>query len=388
MANMFGSLAMLLFALSTPLAASAETGQMEHNRPAAGEPANPNASDDARKLLKFLYHLNRNSWSGGVILGQQIGTPVDAVDNATEVTSYAHVIEGLYEATGKWPGLVGLDYESGQDFTVDEIKAANKLLKDYWNAGGLVTVGFTPNNPWGKHRNWKDINTEKPDKAVDLNQLLPGGSKRAEWLAKLDTVAAGLADLSGAGVVVLFRPMQEMNQNVFWWAKNTAASPPRDTPHETYKAVFRDMFDYFTYAKGLNNLLWVFSPGVNNAWSSFPYPGDEYVDIVAGTYYTEGGKDKYGYPAAPGYEDFLSYSTKAIGQAEWGKGDWSADRQGKFDTRRFLDEVEKNFPKLPYFMVWTNWPDMKMAIVDNLYAYELMHDPRAICRGDPRLNWR
>lgn len=94
---------------------------MEHHRPTAGEAANANASDDAR-----------NSWSGGAIPGQQIGLPVDTVDNTPEVARYTPVVEGLYEANGQWSGLVGLDYEGGQDFTVDKIKAAGKLLKNYW----------------------------------------------------------------------------------------------------------------------------------------------------------------------------------------------------------------------------------------------------------------
>lgn len=368
--------------------AAPETRPIDHRQTAPGEPANPSASDDAHKLLKFLYNLNRDQWSGGAIVGQQIGNPEQAVGDESEVRSYTHVIEGLHRATGKWPALVGQEYEYDRSFTLDEIKAANKNLKDHWSKGGLVTVGFAPTNPWGKAQDWSDINTTKPDKAVDLNQLLPGGSKRAEWLAKLDIIAAGLADLRDAGVVVLFRPMMEMNQIVFWWGKNTDAKPPRNFPHHAYKAVFRDMFDYFTHNKGLNNLLWVFSPGVSNQWSSYPYPGDAYVDIVAGTYYSDGGVDQYGLSASPGYDDFLSYRNKAIGQGEWGKGDWSDDRQGKFDNRALVNEVSNNFPRLSYFMVWTNWKGMKMAIVDNQHASELMNDSRAICRGDPRLNWR
>lgn len=368
--------------------ANIETRQVDDRQTAAGEPADSNASEDARKLLKFLYNLNRANWSGGVIIGQHIGNPVQAVAGEPVVNSYGHVIEGLYRATGKRPALIGLEYQDARSFTLDEIKAANRLLKDYWDNGGLVTIGFTPTNPWGKAQDWSDINTQKPDKTIDLNQLLPGGNKRTEWLAKLDTIAAGLQDLRDAGVVVLFRPMKNMNQNLYWWAKNTDANPPRDFPHEAYKALYRDMFDYFTHTKGLHNLLWVFSPTVSDAWSSFPYPGDAYVDIVAGTYFTNGGIDEYGLPAAPGYKDFLSHSNKAIGQAEWGKRDWSGGRLSNFDTRRFLDEVSKNFPKISYFMVWTSWKDMKMAIVDNLRVFETMHDPRAICRGDPRLNWR
>jgi hypothetical protein len=52
------------------------------------------------------------------------------------------------------------------------------------------------------------------------------------------------------------------------------------------KDLWRLMFETFE-AKGLNNLIWVWTAEPNdNAW----YPGDEYVDIV--------GRDVYGKPAA------------------------------------------------------------------------------------------
>jgi mannan endo-1,4-beta-mannosidase len=352
-------------------------------------PIAPNLSIDVPKLRNYLYNLNRNGWSGGVIVGQQIGTPELTVSNESVFGSYAHVIEGLYKVSGRVPGLIGVEYEYSRTYTLAELKAANVILKKYWNCGGIITIGWSPTNPWGTAQNWSDINTIKPSDA-DLNQLLQGGNKRAMWLAKLDGIAAGLQDLRDAGVVVLFRPMQEMNNTVFWWGKNinTNGQAPGNFPHEDYKKVWIDMHDYLTNTKGLNNLLWVFSPAVRSSFSSFPYPGDEYVDIVAGTYYSDGGIDQYNSPSLPGYNDFLSYSTKAIGQAEWGRDVWSASVQGNFDYRIYLNEVTTKYPKLPFFMIWANWQGVKMAIVDNMYASEFMNDPRAICRGDERLNWR
>jgi mannan endo-1,4-beta-mannosidase len=352
-------------------------------------PIQPDITNDVVKLRNYLYNLNRNNWSGGVIIGQQVGTPELVVGDKTSFGSYKHVIEGLYEVSGKKPGLIGVEYEYTRTYSPAELKGANVILKKHWNCGGIVTVGWSPTNPWGTAQDWSDINTTKPTNA-DLNELLPGGSKRGMWLAKLDNIAEGLKDLKEAGVVVLFRPMQEMNNTVFWWAKNvnTNGQAPGNFPHDDYKKVWIDMYNYLTNTKALNNLLWVFSPAVRQSFSSFPYPGDAYVDIVAGTYYTDGGIDQYGSPALPGYNDFLAYSNKAIGQAEWGRDVWNASVQGDFDYRKYLDEVSKNYPKLPFFMIWGNWQGVKMAIVDNMYAKEFMNDPRSICLGDPRLKWR
>jgi hypothetical protein len=38
-----------------------------------------------------------------------------------------------------------------------------------------------------------------------------------QWLEQLDLIAEGLLELKAAGVVVLWRPFQEMNGGWFWW---------------------------------------------------------------------------------------------------------------------------------------------------------------------------
>jgi mannan endo-1,4-beta-mannosidase len=140
-------------------------------------------------------------------------------------------------------------------------------------AGGLVTISLAPLNPW--------VNDE-----TDIAKGV-----RAAWMRKLDRVAGALAELRDAGVVALFRPMQEMNGNWYWRGMSSHPSDPGP-----YFRVYRHMRDYFENEKKLNNLLWVYSPNAtlgqdsSSSWMRSvgrAYPGNDYVDIVAGTNYDD-----------------------------------------------------------------------------------------------------
>ena len=56
---------------------------------------------------------------------------------------------------------------------------------------------------------------------------------------------------------------------------------------ETFKNIWKDMFNYLTNIKNLHNILWVYSPDQSRANPSRYYPGDSYVDIVALDVYTD-----------------------------------------------------------------------------------------------------
>ena len=96
-------------------------------------------------------------------------------------------------------------------------------------------------------------------------------------MQELDLIAAGLQELKDAGVVVLWRPFHEMNGDSFWWG----AKDP-----DTFIKVWRHMFDYFSKTKGLDNLLWVYSPNHGNKTAAY-YAGDHYVDLVGLDAYTD-----------------------------------------------------------------------------------------------------
>ena len=180
------------------------------------------------------------------------------------------------------------------------------------------------------------------------------------WMRQLDDLADGLQVLQTAGVVVLWRPLHEMNGGWFWWG----AQEPKD-----FVAVWRQLFDYFTEVKGLHNLIWVYSPnhGVNAADY---YPGDAYVDLT--------GIDAYTDDIDPnGIRGYIGVSTinKPFGFTEFGPHG-AENPPGDFDYRKFLAGLADHFPRSRFFLSW----DGKWNPAENLFAREFYNDARVITR--------
>jgi mannan endo-1,4-beta-mannosidase len=329
-------------------------------------------SAGARKVFAYLARLS-NGAEPGVVIGQACRNMWLICDDAR----FQESVVALHDQSGKWPGIIDVSYDGTRVYPAGELSRANQeRIIPYARAGGLVSVSWGPINPWGSdpQNGWADIATKFP--GADLRALLPGGAKRLYWLGQLDRVATALAELRDAGVVVLWRPMQEMNCDYFWWAREE---------HTVYAKLWRDMFDYFTSVKGLNNLLWVFAPGDDPMLSSsYPYadnyPGAEYVDIIAPTSYRND-------LVFGGYHDALKYG-KPIALSEYGPSAVASDlgADGSFDDRLYIKRLAGAYPRIAYFISWNSWEGVKMSLADNLYANELMNDPRVITRDE--IAWR
>ena len=142
--------------------------------------------------------------------------------------------------------------------------------------------------------------------------------------------ADGLKELQDANVVVLWRPFHEMNGGWFWWGGKD--------PDEFIR-VWRHMFDYFTKTKGLDNLLWVYGPTTARTrprttpatttwtWSAWtPTP-------TSSTAAHQRLRRIIRLPKPFGFTEFGPHGPQ--------------NPPGDYDYRRFLDGVEKNFPRRP-----------------------------------------
>jgi len=108
-------------------------------------------------------------------------------------------------------------------------------------------------------------------------ELLTDGSKiNNRWKAMMDEVAGYLQQLEHKGVEVMFRPLHEMNQGVFWWGGRPGENGTRKLYQITH--------DYLTKTKGLSNLIWVWDIqdfGTLENDAVVYNPGDEYWDVAA-----------------------------------------------------------------------------------------------------------
>jgi mannan endo-1,4-beta-mannosidase len=358
---------------------------------------NPNAHETTKAVLRYIAHLSENP-SGGVLSGQSCGHTVN-IYKPDDIMGYARMTEKLYQTTGQYPAIIALDYEHDKICKSDEISKANQVLIKYWNEGGLVAVGISPQNPWLNDESdlennpgeWTLTRTDKLTKEqlemINLNDLInPEKSVYRVWRRKLDRIAAGLKELQDAGVVVLFKPIQEMNGSWFWWGVLSHKDDP-----SPYVNLYRDMYNYFTKEKGLNNIIWMFSPvnitsNYNNAdirivpqmWN---YPGDDYVDIIAPTAYNNSLD-------IAGYTDLIS-TGKPLAMAEFGPD--HKDNHGEFDNTKYIKKISSDYPGFAFWISWHDWSNgdgtnTYMSLIGNKNTSELMQNSMVLTKED--VNWK
>lgn len=347
-----------------------------------GKPANPNASAATRNLLRWLALLPSQAPARHVLVGQN-------VSDLGSATEYPDQVDGLGTATGKYPAIVSLAIEPPYDrFHLPlQIQEAETRARAHWKAGGIPLLKWALYNPW-------TILNGNDQTNVDIPGLLnPAASAPAtqarnqtahdNLLAWMTQVGDALARLQQEGVVVMFRPISEMNGAWFWWGHRSYAD---------YTALWNFLFDYFTTTRGLNNLIWVYESastehapafvGAGSSASDYYYPGDDRVDAMCHNLYDadwvlpwDANRIHARYPKIYG-----------IPQA----GPDHANRTGTFDNLTYLNRTEAALPRSSFFIVWNSFNGtdpvtgvsayQRIAIVDNARATELMNHPSVFTR--------
>jgi mannan endo-1,4-beta-mannosidase len=360
----------------------------------AQPPQTANRHATARAVAVHRYLLFLTCGRGpvdGVVSGQNVGHGAQAADTSG-LLGYPRLVDQLAEQTGHHVGVVGVDYEHDFIFTPAQLSVANQVLVGHARRGGLVTVNWSPQSPWlndesdipGNPGVWTNTRTDNGQlDGVHLTDLFdPATAAGRVWQRKLTRIADALTELRDAGVVVLWRPMQEMNGFWFWWGTTLQ---PDDA--SIYIRLWRGMFQYFTQVRHLNNLLWVYSPSAfppdpadqvasNIRDAQWSYPGSDYVDVVAGTSYNDD-------LLIPNYQDYLRLP-EVIGEAEYDEGLLGAhDRNGDLDTTLYASRLRADYPAVAYWVSWHDFPwsateTAHLALVSNLRATDLLNDPYVI----------
>jgi hypothetical protein len=203
------------------------------------------------------------------LLGQhdkENATPSDATGRVTAMAGHAPAF---------WEGDFG--FGKNADARAQMIAEA----KAQWAAGAVVGLMYHACPPTrDEHCAWPDIGVKGRSAQLTDAQFAelttPGTPLYEAWIHRLDALAAYLQQLRAAGVGVVFRPLHEMNQCVFWWACHKG-------PNGSAR-LYQITHDYLVKDKGLDNLVWVYSVQDFATLGSdlgeySPGPGD--FDIVA-----------------------------------------------------------------------------------------------------------
>ncbi len=222
--------------------------------------SNPNAAAQTVKLYDYICDTYKTS----VISGQQ---------ESTWMGSEQYEFEYIFDKTGKYPAIRGLDYMN------DDFDGVNRRAKEWYERGGIVTICWHCGSDFSG--SWSEsMNTE----IEDWDKALTEGTPEYEKLIKgMDKGAEALKELEAEGIPVIWRPFHELDGKWFWWGKGGP---------ENFKKLWKIMYDRYTNYHGLDNLIWVCGFSGNGKGYDKWYPGDEYVDIAGADSYSDGSNAK------------------------------------------------------------------------------------------------
>lgn len=301
---------------------------------------------DAVKEVRALYYNLQQLSQDHILFGHQddlaYGVHWEAETGRSDVR----------ETGGSYPGVFGWDvsklgkYPHNID-TVD-FKKMRKWIIEAYKMGGVNTISWHMDNLSSGGDSW--------DTSESVVHILPGGKDHAAFVARLDLFADFVEKLKAGfifrrPVPIIFRPFHEHTGGWFWWGAESC------TP-EQYKALWRFTVEYLRDEKGLQNLLYAYSPDVfrDKAHYLERYPGDEYVDIL--------GLDDYHDVGAHGDPAMLTKRLRMVVELAEEKGKIAALTETGFEAIPRADwwtEVLLKYiagdpvaRRIAYLLVWRN----------------------------------
>lgn len=327
------------------------------SRPA--QPANTHATPEARAFLSYLAALPTLP-SNRVLVGQVV------TDTAAD---YSNQVVALAQQTGRWPAMLGVVYDMINGPINHPV--ITPYSTNWWNMGGVVHVQWNPDNPWNGQFSGNTNNIDFPA------LFTPGSPSHTNYIAFMDEVAVGLKQLGDAGLVVLFRPLNECNSKDNWFQRRA---------RDEYIPLYRWTFDYLAKSQGLNHVLWVYD-ALNNPHQSVPvtyfYPGDDVVDVF--------GVNVYDDDWVPAFDlDRLSRDyPKPLAIPEGGA--FTVSNRTTFTNLTYILAASNHFPRLSYFSIYNSFPighnaSNYYSLVHNIGASNLFDHPWIVTREE--LAWR
>ena len=226
-------------------------------------PATPNASQQAKNLLCYVYSVYGNH----VLSGQQETSWSNPAGDISWYTS-----NGM-----KYPAILGGDflYSDGGGATSETTTTSRAIA--YWKAGGITMIRYHMGMPPNAD-SYENSMLTPSGSSFFTNVITSGTAENTSFVAKLDYIAYQINVMKTSNVPVLLALFHETQSNGwFWWSKGTGAQ---------FVALWQYAFKYLTTTKGLNNIVWLmpFSGSPSSAY----FPGKTYVDVSGGDTYGTG----------------------------------------------------------------------------------------------------
>ena len=283
-------------------------------------PVNPNASDEVKEVLEFLYRIR----------GEKIISGIHNELYSNKWTDY------IIDNTGKKPGLWGSDFRFGE-FVQYRQQMTDEAIRQWKEEHVLITIMYHATRPMDPIDGiWRDADTNEGVQGnltdEQWEQLVtPGTEIHKQWLVHIDTVAEYLKQMRDANVPILWRPYHEMNGGWFWWGKKEGENG--------FVKLWKMMFDRYVNHHELNNLIWVWNPNAPHDTADdyhLYFPGHDYVDVLATDIYRKDYKQAH-------HDDLLEIAgRKPIAIGETGP----------------MISIDSLMKHQPYYVWYMGWRDL------------------------------
>lgn len=302
------------------------------------------AASPSDKLFKRLKKIQKRTWNA-----YMFGHQDDTFYGLT--WSWDKERSDTKELVGDYPAVMGFDLggiEMADKKNLDSVpftRIEEEIIAQH-ERGGIVTVSWHPRNPLTGGNAW-DVTSKEVVKSI-----LPGGKENAKfklWMQRVGDFLSRLKTSKGEAVPVIFRPWHENNGSWFWWGHDLCTD-------SEYKALWNMLQDYLVKERGLDNLLWSYSPNLDGGWNLRRwyerYPGDDRVSLIGEDAYQWGTEKEYVTALRADLEFISVYAGnhgKLYALTECG---YKNNPDATWFTRVFKKLVD-NF-EISYFLLWRN----------------------------------
>ncbi len=324
----------------------------------SSSPVDKNATEAVKQMYTFLY----DNFGNKTISGMMTGDMSSANGNVTLHDD----IKAVYQASGKYPALIGFDFifatgrTENEGWCKDYTRKAVDLAKDTYRRGGIPAFTWHWHDP---SRKTDSFRTE--DSSINISDALnnDGSWNTSSELYRniihdIDIIADYFLELQRLNMACIFRPLHEASGGWFWWGRDKVAS--------NFVKLYQLIFDEMTNVKGVHNVLWVWNAGTEDAdWN----PGDDYYDIVSADIYNS----SYDYSSNSSTFAKLKLLTK-------GKKIIALSENGPIPD---IDKQAEEEAMWSWWMPWYNtWDGNFVNQTSNSEWQKCMNDPRVITLED------
>ncbi len=230
-----------------------------------------NAAESKKKLLEYFYSIKGQKTVIGIHNREPNSEPNKQTQQAKTVT-------------GQDPALWSGDFL----FSSDDVSHRWDMIKEakkQWDNGSIVHIMLHVTPPTqGESGSWDRGVVSKLSDDQWKSLITDGSDLNKAWKKRLDEYASYFQYLKENGVAIMFRPLHEMNEAMFWWGGRKGSNGTA--------ALYRITRDYLEKVKGLDNIIWIWDLddwAWTSEWNEYN-PGNDYWDIFAIDYYNS---DRY-----------------------------------------------------------------------------------------------